>query len=236
MERRPIGPQQQAGTQGTAKAADPMPPPDDKNKPADPPPADSAAPSPDTVDPVDTASADYKAGYQAGADGVDTGSANFKAGYAAGMGSGGGSADEGTPAEPPPDGAAAGKPATAKDLRAAFGDDPEAKAFCMDQLFAGATVAEAHVARNKQLSGRVADLEKKLAGATGGQAPIGTAAASEPAARAGEPAADADPKARAAWEWDHKPEVRAGFSGKERYVNYRAAELAGRVRTLNRNK
>jgi hypothetical protein len=50
-------------------------------------------------------------------------------------------------------------------------------------------------------------------------------------------AADADsptgmePKAQAAYEWDHKPSVRNGFSSKDNYVNIRTAELDGRFRT-----
>lgn len=39
-----------------------------------------------------------------------------------------------------------------------------------------------------------------------------------------------DPKERAAAEWDTEPERRKGFSTKDRYVAYRAAELTGRVR------
>ena len=44
------------------------------------------------------------------------------------------------------------------------------------------------------------------------------------------PDAETDPKAHAAWEWDTKPEVRAGFSKKENYVNWRTAQLKGRFR------
>ena len=39
---------------------------------------------------------------------------------------------------------------------------------------------------------------------------------------------------KAEWEWDNKPESRAGFSSKENMVAYRSAEIAGHHRTLSR--
>jgi hypothetical protein len=42
--------------------------------------------------------------------------------------------------------------------------------------------------------------------------------------------ADAAARATAAGEWDNDPTVRAGFSAKENYVNYRVAELGGKLR------
>jgi hypothetical protein len=43
--------------------------------------------------------------------------------------------------------------------------------------------------------------------------------------------ADAAARATAAAEWDNDPTVRAGFSAKENYLNFRVAELGGKLRT-----
>lgn len=44
------------------------------------------------------------------------------------------------------------------------------------------------------------------------------------------PAPPADPKATAEAEWDQTPAVRSGFSSRENYVNYRVAEMSGRIK------
>lgn len=65
--------------------------------------------------------------------------------------------------------AQAGKPATTNELLSAFPGD---KAFCMDQMVAGATMAQAYAAHGKHLASKIKELERKL-DAANGQAPVG---------------------------------------------------------------
>lgn len=126
---------------------------------------------------------------------------------------------------------AAPKPAGINELRAAFPDD---KDFVLDQLAADAPLLAAKAAfadlqtrRLAEARKQIAELEAKVNQLSAAQGPIAVNAAAGSA-----PADPDDPAAVAASEWDTKPDVRVGFSSRDRYIRARAAELRGQLRVL----
>lgn len=198
-----------------------------------------AAPAAPAIEPVDTESPDYKAGYQNAIDGVDAESNNYKAGYAAGLGAkgaeGGGMTEPTVPEEP----AArrkVGQAAKTYELVAAIPND---KGFVADYMArceqhgtvptvqgAKAEYADVLAGRVREANARADKAEKALADETQSPAPVRLAGGKKPV----EDKPVDDPKAAAAEEWDTDPGVRAGFTKKEHYVAYRAAQMKGMVR------
>lgn len=147
------------------------------------------------------------------------------------------------------------KAATVDELSAAFAGDEK---FVLEQLRAGATLPAANaaaVARMREQSAAAAqeharqlqakdeaiaakDQEiERLKFEQGGRGPInggGGAGGSGQQGSGDRPDPKSDPKAAAAWEWDNDETVRNGFSTKDRYVAWRAAELKGQARIATR--